>query len=76
MCSAGTTLSPDMCPQRLGVASSRWMAATPGLLLIARADDVDGIAVTSIEVRAGKMSCLMLSVARALSRRKQGFRVP
>src|SRR5262249_5441190 len=26
----GTTLLPDMCPQRLGVAwSSRWMAATP-----------------------------------------------
>jgi hypothetical protein len=53
MCSVGTTLLPDRCPQRLGVAwSSRWMAATPGLLVIARADDVDGVAVTGIKDRA------------------------
>jgi hypothetical protein len=40
-------------PATLGVAwSSRWMAATPGLLVIARADDVDGIAVTGIKDRA------------------------
>ena len=35
VCSVGTTLLPDMCPQRLGVAwSLRWMATTPGLLVI------------------------------------------
>src|SRR6516164_10148297 len=52
-CSVGTTLFPDMCPQRLGVAwSLRWMATTPGLLVIARADDVDGVAVTGIKGRA------------------------
>jgi hypothetical protein len=46
-------LLPDMCPQRLGVAwSSRRMATTPGLLVIARADDVDGVAVTGIKDRA------------------------
>src|SRR5262249_52144583 len=36
-----------------GVAwSSRRTAATPGLLVIARADDVDGVAVTGIKHRA------------------------
>ena len=52
-CSAGTMLLSDICPQRLGVAwSLRWMATTPGLLVIARADDVDGVAVTGIKGRA------------------------
>jgi hypothetical protein len=52
-CSAGTTLLPDMYPQRLGVAwSLRWMAPTSGLLGIARADHVDGVAVTGIKDRA------------------------
>src|SRR4029453_11163940 len=54
MCSVGTTLLPDRCPQRLGVAwSSRRTAATPGLLVIARADDVDGVPVTGVKDRAG-----------------------
>jgi hypothetical protein len=52
-CSVGTTLLPDMCPQRLGVAwFLRWMATTSGLFVIARADDVDGVAVTGIKDRA------------------------
>src|SRR5262245_60277439 len=47
MCSA-------LVPAALGgVAwSSRRTAATPGLLVIARADDVDGVAVTGIKDRA------------------------
>src|SRR6516162_8287402 len=50
MCSAGTTLVPAALG---GVAwSSRRTAATPGLLVIARADDVDGVAVTGIKDRA------------------------
>ena len=79
--SAGTTLLPDMCPQRLGVAwSLRWMATTPGLLVIARADDVDGVVVTGIK-RQGRLvdtqdDMLMFAVARALSRRKQGLESP
>jgi len=51
-----------------------------GLLVVARADDVDGVAVTGIEDRIvlsiRKMTCLILAVARALSRRKQGFESP
>jgi hypothetical protein len=81
MCSVGTTLLPDRCPQRLGVAwSSRWMAATPGLLVIARADDVDGVAVTGIKDRADqsirKMTCLMLAVCSRPLTAKTGVRVP
>ena len=50
MCSAGTKLVPAALG---GVAwSSRRTAATPGLLVIARADDVDGVAVTGIKDRA------------------------
>jgi hypothetical protein len=35
-----------------GCGTSRRTAATPGLLVIARADDVDGVAVTGIKDRA------------------------
>ena len=50
MCSAGTTLVPAALG---GVAwSSGRTAATPGLLVIARADDVDGVTVTGIKDRA------------------------
>jgi hypothetical protein len=52
MCSAGTTLVPAALG---GVAwSSRRTAATPGLLVIARADDVDGVVVTGIK-RQGRL---------------------